>query len=110
METTKKFDKRAFTSIGLLITAIILPVSIFLRHTPAFENSEQSHHLFTSVHSTAGVLFIIFFVFHLKFNWKAFKKYLSSDQKILPKKEAFVSIAFVVVVITLISTWHYLIH
>ncbi len=65
MDTTKKFDKRTFTSIGLLIASIILPVSIFMRHVPAFENSKQYHHLFTSIHSTTGIIFILLFIFHL---------------------------------------------
>ncbi len=103
METTKKFDKRAFTSIGLLIAAVILPVSIFLRHMPIFESSEQHHDLFTEIHSTAGVVFIFFFIFHLIFNWKALKKYLGGEKKSLPKKEVLASVIFVIFIIMLFS-------
>ena len=110
METTKKFDKRAFTSIGLLVTSVILPISIFIRHMPVFEESRHGHHLFTSIHATAGIFFIILLVMHLILNWKAFKKYLSGDKQTSRRKEVFVSVAFMIFVLLLFSTWDYFIH
>ncbi len=105
MEEVKKLDKRAFTSIGLLLASVIMPVSILLRHTISFGDTEESVRLFTGIHSSTGVVFVCFFIAHLIFNWKAVKKYLGGEKR--PRKEIIVSIGFVVLIITLFSAVEY---
>ena len=105
MEEVKKLDKRAFTSIGLLIASVIMPVSILLRHTLSFGDSGESVRLFTGIHSSTGVVFVFFFLAHLILNWKAVRKYLSGERR--PRKEVLVSICFVALFIALFSTLEY---
>ncbi len=105
MEEVKKLDKRAFTSIGLLLASIIMPVSILLRHTISFGDSEESVRLFTGIHSSTGVVFVFFFIVHLVLNWKAVKKYLGSERG--PRKEVLVSVCLVALIIALFSALEY---
>ncbi len=105
MEEVKKLDKRAFTSIGLLLASIIMPVSILLRHMISFGDSEESVRLFTGIHSSTGVVFVFFFIAHLVLNRKAVKKYLSGERR--PRKEVVFSICFVTLIIALFSVLEY---
>jgi len=109
METIKKFDRRAFTSIALLISAIILPLSILMRHWPVFENSKQAKHLFTSVHATSGLFFTLLLVVHLILNRKALKKYFVKDSRSIAQKNVFAAVAIVIFIIVILSSWELII-
>ncbi len=109
VETTRKFDKRAFASIGLFVTSLFLPVSMLLRHSPILDRLEHSQQLFTAIHSASGIVFVFFFSLHLIFNWKVLKKYLSGGGSSLLRSEVFASAVFVLFVIALFSTWDYLV-
>ncbi len=109
MEKNHKFDKRALTSVSLAAVSILLPLSIFLPHTPIFEHSEKTEHLFISIHATAGLVFTILLVIHLILNRKALKKYFIHEKQSSIRKDGIIASVVVILIIILLSTYEYFI-
>jgi len=98
MSQKKPFNYRAFISVGLFFTLVILFVTAVL--IQFFEHDEDSleMHISVSCHALAGILFIIFNVLHLRFNWLSFKLYLNSE-KVSINKEAIFAVLSVILAI-----------
>lgn len=74
------FNYRAFVSVGLFFTLIILFLTaIFIQF---FEEDPDSleMHISVSCHVLAGIIFIILNITHLKLNWQAFKSYTKNKK------------------------------
>ncbi len=103
METNKKFNKRAFVTFGMLASGIALPVSGLMNHYLAFDFLTQSRHFWMSVHNILGLLFTIFSVSHIFFNWRAVKNYFLKLQRIFISTEALAAISIVVFITALFA-------
>ncbi len=104
METNKKFNKRAFISVGLIVSAIGLPFSGLMNHYMGFEPLTTARHFWMSVHDVSGILFTIFAITHIIFNWRSIKNYLSNFKKAVISKEALAAISLVIFVTALIAS------
>jgi hypothetical protein len=71
MSSKRKFNKRAVVSVILFITFILMPVSGKMVQV-------SGHNIFwVTLHGLSGQIFVIAGIFHVVFNWKALKQYIS---------------------------------
>ena len=67
----KPFNKRALVDIALAITAIGLPVTaILMESTPRELGFNSTRHMWTEMHGSFGLLFMVFPVWHVILNRK----------------------------------------
>lgn len=99
----KAFNKRAFISVGMLISGFILPFSGFLNHVLQFEFLTLERHFWMTVHNTSAILFIVFALFHLSYNWRVFWTYLNNKKTLLLKRESVFAMIFVIALVGLFS-------
>lgn len=100
----KSFNKRAFISTALFISGIILPFSGLMNHILQFETKTLDRHFWMSVHDIAGILFLIFAILHISFNWKLLKGYAKKAKEMFISKEVLTAIAVVIVIVGLFSS------
>ncbi len=100
----KPFNKRAFTSMGLLSSGLLLPVSGLMNHLLQFEPLTKERHFWMSVHDVAAILFVAFAVAHIAFNWRALLHYAKKVKGITVNKEAVAAALVVFVVVGLIAS------
>ena len=67
----KSFNKRAFISTALLTSGLFLPFSGLMIHILQFEKLTLQGHFWMSVHDISGILFVMFSILHISYNWKA---------------------------------------
>ena len=70
----KRLNKRAVISILLLISLIAMPVTGGLIH---ISHGKTMEHSWLHFHAISGFIFVILGIYHLIFNWKAMKRYLT---------------------------------
>ena len=70
----KSTNKRAFVSIVLFIMFILLPVSGSM--IGAMVDNNDAMLIWAAIHGFLGILFIIFGIFHIVYNWKTLKHYM----------------------------------
>ena len=73
-KTKKIINKRKTVALILLATVIILPVSGAYIHVT---HGEASSHKWTHIHALFGVIFIAASLYHIVYNWKILKHYLT---------------------------------
>ena len=100
----KPFNKRAFVSTVMLLTGLCLPVSGFMNHTLQFEPLTFERHFWMSVHNSAAILFTIFAIIHVLYNWRALLHYMKKIKEISISREALTAFFLVVVIVGLISS------
>jgi len=100
----KSFNKRAFTSTALLTSGLFLPFSGFMIHILQFEKLTLEGHFWMSVHDISGILFVIFSMLHISYNWKALINYAKKSKDVLISKEASIAIILVITIVGLISS------
>jgi hypothetical protein len=103
MELNKKFNKRAFISMGMLASGIALPFSGLMNHYLAFEMLNFSRHFWMSIHNILGILFTIFALSHVILNWRVIQNYLIRLKKVTVSREAAAAISLVVFITTLFA-------
>lgn len=101
MENSSKFNKRAFVSIGMLISGLGLPYSGIMNHVLGFASMSPERHVWMSVHNILGVLFVIFSISHIRLNWKSLKNHAKNAANFLLSKEAFYAVTLVGGLLTL---------
>ena len=101
---TKPFNKRAFISTALFVSGLILPFSGFMNHYLQFEKLTLERHFWMSAHDIAGILFIIFAILHISFNWRVLMNYAKKAQEMFISKEALTAVAFVIIIVGLVSS------
>jgi ferredoxin len=104
------FNKRAFVSVGMIVTTVILPISGFLCHLLQFQTLTLKQHFYMAVHNTAGMLFIIFTTTHIIMNRRALKNYLSQNSPYIFSKESLFAAMLVVGIISLIASHAFLVN
>lgn len=103
-KTKKPFNKRAFISTALFVSGLSLPLSGFMNHYYQFESLTLARHFWMSVHDVASILFVLFSILHISFNWKALMSYAKKAKEIYISKEALTAIVLVVMIIGIISS------
>lgn len=74
MKSNKKLLKRTIVSIVLFVLFILLPISGNM--IGAMRVNLEAIYIWGAIHSLFGVLFSIFGIFHIVYNWKTLKQYL----------------------------------
>jgi succinate dehydrogenase/fumarate reductase cytochrome b subunit len=100
----KPFNKRAFVSTALLISGLTLPFSGIMNHYLQFEKLILERHFWMSVHDIAGILFVVFSIIHISYNWKLLLSYAKKTKEIFISKETLAAIAFVLIIVGLFSS------
>jgi succinate dehydrogenase/fumarate reductase cytochrome b subunit len=100
----KSFNKRAFISTALLVSGLSLPFTGFMNHGLQFDKLSLERHFWMSAHDVAGILFVLFLILHISYNWRALLSYLKKAKERYLSKESFIAIAFVIIVVGLISS------
>jgi hypothetical protein len=93
------FNKRAFTSVAMVMSGLILPVSGTMNHDLQFSGLTTERHFWMAVHNMAATLFVIFGIMHVTFNWKALSHYILGLKESLPSREALAAIGLVILVV-----------
>jgi hypothetical protein len=102
--TTKPFNKRSFISTGLFLSGLILPFTGFMNHYFQFEKLTLDGHFWMTTHNIAGILFVIFSIIHVSYNWRVLLTYVKKAKKVFISKEALTAIVFVIVIVGLVSS------
>jgi len=100
----REFNRRAFTSVALFVSGLFLPVSGYMNHQLQFEEMTILRHFWMSVHNMAAVLFIIFIIMHLSFNWRALLNHVNHAKKVVLSKEALLAVVIVIGMVMLFSS------
>jgi len=95
MGNKKPFNKRAFVSTGMFISAIGLPMSGLMNHYLAFDILSSERHLWMSVHNVLGVLFTIFAIWHIILNWRQLINYIKKKTQTVISREFIAAVAIV---------------
>ena len=88
METEKKFNKRAFVSVGMFLSGIGLPFSGIMNHYLGFDELTVARHAWMSVHNVLGLFFVIFSIMHVSMNWKPLTNAIKKHSSLFLSKEA----------------------
>ncbi len=107
METvTKKrlFSKKAFVSTAMFFSFLFLPFSGIMNHQLQFEALSRERHLWMSIHNMAAVLFVIFSLLHIIYNWRAFTAHIRNAATKVIRKETLIAIIVVCGVIGLFAS------
>jgi len=100
----KSFNKRAFISIAMFVSGLSLPVSGIMNHNLQFEPLTQQRHFWMSVHNISAILFTIFIILHLFYNWRSLIHYIRKAKGLVISKEALAAITLVVIIVSLFSS------
>ena len=100
----KPFNKRAFTSTALFTSGLLLPFSGLMIHILQFEKLTVAGHFWMSVHDISGILFVIFSILHISYNWKALISYAKKAKDVFISKEALIAITLVIIIVWFISS------
>ncbi len=100
----KPFNKRAFISTALFTSGLFLPISGFMNHLLQFEGLTVSRHFWMSVHDISGILFVLFSVLHISFNWRALINYIKKVKDTYISKEALLAIILTVLIVGIFSS------
>jgi len=73
----KSFNKRAVVSISLFIMFILLPLSG--KMIVIMQDNHESMLIWVGIHSLSGLLFAVFGIFHIVYNWTVLKHYLKKS-------------------------------
>jgi hypothetical protein len=94
----KKFNKRAFVSVAMFVSLLLLPFSGIMNHNLQFEALTTERHFWMSVHNISAIIFAVFAILHISYNMKSLKNYISKLKGIIISKEALTATAFVILI------------
>jgi hypothetical protein len=84
MEKTK-LNKRALVVFFMLFSAAILPFSGLMLHEAGSHDSQKLQFIAMALHNVAAIVFTIFTIVHLKYNWKPIINYVKDKKNRLIK-------------------------
>lgn len=99
----KSFNRRAFVSIAMFLSGLCLPFSGFMNHRLQFETLTVERHFWMTVHNVAAILFAIFTIIHISYNWKVLIHYANKAKEITISKEAVAALTLVIIIVGLFS-------
>lgn len=106
----KPFNKRAFVSISMFSSGMILPFSGIMNHRLQLETLSSQRHFWMAVHNMSATLFCIFAVWHVFYNWKALMNHIRQLKGISISKEAIYAMLLVFVVVGFYSSHAFHVH
>lgn len=80
---------------------------VILNHFLAFDTLTVERHAWMSAHNVLGLLFLLFAVFHIFFNWKGLMKYIKNSISFIISREALVALSLIVFFLVLIVSHAY---
>ena len=103
----KPFNKRALISTALFTSGLFLPISGLMNHVLQFEGLTIARHFWMSVHDISGILFEIFSILNISYNWRALVNYVKKVKDSIISKEALIAIILVFLIVGLFSSHTY---
>ena len=100
----KPFNKRAFVSISMFSSGMILPLSGIMNHRLQLETLSSQRHFWMSVHNSATTLFLGSLLCHLAYNWRAMMGYIRRSKVAFVSKETLYALLLVMFVVALFSS------
>lgn len=100
----KPFNKRAFISTALWVSGLSLPFTGFMNHYFQYDVLTLERHFWMSAHDIAGILFVIFSLLHISYNWRVLVSYAVKSKEMLISKETLTAIIFVILIVGLFSS------
>ena len=100
----KSFNKRAFISIAMFVSGFCLPFSGYMNHKLQFDVITAERHFWMTIHNVTAILFVVFAILHISYNWRMLINYFKKAKQMFISKEAFAAIAFVIVIVAIISS------
>jgi hypothetical protein len=104
VQKKKPFNKRAFISTALFVSGVSLPITGFMNHSLQFGSFSIARHFWMSAHDVAGILFVLFAIVHISYNWRLLLNYAKKAKEKFISKETLAAIALVIIVVGLISS------
>lgn len=81
-ETIRKpSSKRAKVAIGLFILLILIIISAIMIEIKEDDPQSFSIHVWKALHVVCGMVFTVYIIFHLTYNWKVFRNHLIRKNK-----------------------------
>ncbi len=100
----KAFNKRAFVSVALLVSGMLLPVSGIMNHELQFAGLTTARHAWMSVHNMAATLFCLSAIAHIILNRRALLLYAHKAAGVMLSKEALAAAGLVVAIVGLFAS------
>lgn len=100
----RPFNTRAFVSLGIFISALILPVSGIYNHELGLSGLTQERHFWMAVHNSAAALFTCFAAAHIVLNRKALIRHIRLAKDRLISKEAMAVAALVIGIVVVFAS------
>jgi hypothetical protein len=66
----KPFNRRAIVSIAMILTGLSLPIYGIMHHQLQLEPLTVERYFWMSVHNSTAILFTIFAILHISYNWR----------------------------------------
>jgi len=100
----KPFNKRAFTSIAMIVSLMGLPISGIMNHQLQIEPLTLARHFWMSVHNVSAILFVVIAIIHITYNWRVLLHYAQKAKETAISREAIMAIVLVVIIVGVISS------
>ncbi len=100
----KPFNKRAFLSVALAASGLVLPISGYMNHLLQFAPLTVERHFWMSLHNGSAILFAVCAILHIVLNWKSLRLYLRRAGTVMISREAFAALALLLAFVGLISS------
>ena len=88
----------------MFLAGLFLPISGIMNHRLQFEPLTVERHFWMSVHNSAAILFAVFTIVHISYNWRILIQYAKKAKEIFISKEAITAFALVIIIVGLISS------
>ncbi len=98
-----KFNRRAFISLSMAVTALILPVSGIMLHSVSDGPLTAERHFWMGVHNMTAFLFTVFTFLHIVINKKALGGYIRKVKTTVITREALMSLGMVLLLVGLFA-------
>jgi hypothetical protein len=73
----RRFNRRAFVTIGATVTGLVLPVTGFADHMLLDSPGGAGFNAGSVTHWTCALLFTGFATWHVVLNWKAYRRHIA---------------------------------
>lgn len=100
---TRKFNNRAFITIAMFTSGLMLPLSGLMNHRYQFEGLTVARHFWMTAHNISAILFMVFVILHLSYNWRLLIKYSKDIGNMIISKEAIIAILMVLFIVGIFS-------
>ena len=104
----KPFNRRAFISMALFVSGLLLPVSGIMNHNLQFDFLTPERHFWMSVHNMSALVFSVSAIFHVVNNGRALIHYARNFSGVFVSKEAMAAAALVVTLVGLFASHAFL--